>query len=143
MKHFNANEVKDLREHFAALPYEELRQQIHFLSRPTVRRVRLLLGLSQQKMSWEMGCTEGTVKRLEREHRLPSQRAFFDTFRRIAGRVGVELDAIPSIAQRRQGGCCIDELMLACDVLAQKEAAARRMVEAAFSEAEGIEGAIL
>ncbi len=135
----NLNEVlakkESLRAHFGALPLLELRAEMSFLSEPAVKRVRIRLNLTQQKMSWEVGCTEGTIKRLERESRLPAQGAMFEAFRRLADRAGVDIWTSPNKQRRLSGGCCIEELMLACEERARRERIARRMVEEAFGGA--------
>jgi len=58
-----------------------------------VREVRRSLGLTQEKLARELNCTLGAVRTMERNNRLPGSEAILESFKRLAKRAGVSLEA--------------------------------------------------
>lgn len=58
-----------------------------------VKRARQALGISQQEMAVQMGCSVSAVQRMERLEKLPQSGAMLDSFKRLARRAGVNIEA--------------------------------------------------
>ncbi len=58
-----------------------------------VKAVRAKLGLTQQQLAQEINCSLSAVRYMERERRLPGTLSLLDSFKRLAKRAGVSLEA--------------------------------------------------
>lgn len=57
-----------------------------------VRRVRDALGLTQQQLAGELGCSVSAVQKMEQQSHLPSHGTLLVAFERLAKRADVAID---------------------------------------------------
>jgi len=57
-----------------------------------VKRVREKMGISQEQLSRELGCSTSSIAKMEQQGRLPGSGALRTAFEKLAKRTGVSLE---------------------------------------------------